>query len=279
MGLNDLAMKLSLNTQTENCDSTQFCVPNPTADKIRKWDLPSLINLNARSLNSEKVDALHVTVATHDVSIVCVSETWLKDYVDSSSLTMQGFCLERKDRGHGRAGGVACYIRIDLMYKRLNDMEVHDLEVMWIKVMLKKTPRKFSCILVACLYYTPKTEYLKIRDYLITNIDTVMRKHPECGVIITGDFNQLRDTFMKTHYRVVQVVNVVTRGQAILDKIWTNMEEVYTPPVTISELGSSDHNMVLLKPKAKNSVDTGCVTWLTVRCMGPKEKATFNMAL
>ena len=34
------------------------------------------------------------------------------------------------------------------------------------------------------------------------------------------------------------------------------MEEVYTP-VTISELGSSDHNMVLLKPKAKNSVDTG----------------------
>ncbi|KAK2186816.1 hypothetical protein NP493_188g06013 [Ridgeia piscesae] len=100
-----------------------------------------------------------------------------------------------------------------------------------------------------------------------------MRKHPECGVIITGDFNQLRDNFMKTHYRFVQVVNVVTRGQAILDKIWTNMEEV---PVTISELGSSDHNMVLLKPKAKNSVDTGCVTRLTVRCMGPKEKATLT---
>ena len=37
--------------------------------------------------------------------------------------------------------------------------------------------------------------------------------------------------------------------------------------------------MVLLKPKAKSSVDTGCVTRLTVRCMGPKEKATFNMAL
>ena len=37
--------------------------------------------------------------------------------------------------------------------------------------------------------------------------------------------------------------------------------------------------MVLLKPKAKNSVDTGCVTRLTVRCMGPKEKAIFNVAL
>ena len=114
------------------------------------------------------------------------------------------------------------------MYKRLNDMEVHDLEVMWIKVMPKKTTRKFSCILVACLYYTPRKEYLKIRDHLITNIDIVMRRQPECDVIITGDFNQLRDNFMKTHYRFVQVVNVVTRGQAVSDKIWTNVEEVYT---------------------------------------------------
>ena len=138
--------------------------------------------------------------------------------MDSSSLTVQGFCLERNDRGHGRAGGVACYIRNDLMYKRLNDMEVHDLEVMWIKVM-----PKLLCILVACLYYTPKTKHLKIRDHLITNIDTVLRKHPECGVIITGDFNQLQDNFMKTHYRFIQIVNVVTRGQTILDKIWTNM--------------------------------------------------------
>ena len=92
------------------------------------------------------------------------------------ALLCKGFAWREKDRGHGRAGGVACYIRNDLMYKRLNYMEVHDLEVMWMQVMPKKTPRKFSCILVACLYYTPKMEYLKIRDHLITNIDTVMRK-------------------------------------------------------------------------------------------------------
>ena len=58
-----------------------------------------------------------------------------------------------------------------------------------------------------------------MRYYLIMGIDTMIRKHPECGVIITGDFNQLNDTFLKVHYRFVQVVNVVTRGQATLDKI------------------------------------------------------------
>ena len=183
---------------------------------------------------------------------------------------MQVFFLERKNRGHGQAGGVACYIINQLMYKRWNDMEVHDLEIIWTKIMTMKMARTLSCILLACIYYTLNTDYLKIRDHLITSIDTVMRKHPECGVIITGVFNQLRDNFMKTHYRFVQVVNVVTHGQTILDKIWTNMEEVYTPPVTISELG---------KPKAIKSVDTGCVTRLTVRCMGPNEKGTFNMAL
>ena len=55
---------------------------------------------------------------------------------------------------------------------------------------------------------------------------TAVRKHPECG----GDFNQLRDNFLTTTYRFVQVVNVVTLRQAILDKIWTNMEELYIGP-------------------------------------------------
>ena len=49
------------------------------------------------------------------------------------------------------------------------------------------------------------------------------------------------------------------------------MVEVSTPPVTISELGTSDHSMVLWEPK--------CSIYVTVRCMGPKEKETFAMAL
>ena len=64
-----------------------------------------------------------------------------------------------------------------------------------------------------------------------------------------------------------------------MDKIWTKMVEVYTPPGTISEPGKSDHNMVLLKPSFNRLLDTECVTRLTVRCMGPNEKATFAVAL
>ena len=97
--------------------------------------------------------------------------------------------------------------------------------------MSKRLPRKFSCILVGCLYYTHQTDFLQMREHVIMGIDTVTRKHPECGVVLIGDFNQFKDNFLVSHYRFVQMVNILTRGDAILDKIWTNMAELYSPPL------------------------------------------------
>ena len=54
---------------------------------------------------------------------------------------------------------------------------------------------------------------------------------------------------------------------------------VYSKPVTVAELGTSDLNMVLLKPSSKRTLDTGNMTRMSVRSMGSKEKATFELAL
>ena len=131
-------------------------------------------------------------------------------------------------------------------------------------IMPKRLPRTVSCILIACIYYTQQTVYLKMRGHIITSLDTVIRKHPVCGIIVTGDFIQLNDNFLKRHYRVVQIVNVGTRGNAVLDNIWTNMENVYMSPVTLSELGTSDHNVVLLKPGSSLPRSTGSVMRVTI---------------
>ena len=92
----------------------------------------------------------------------------------------------------------------------------------------------------------------------------MVRKHPECGVIRTDDFSQLKDNFLKVHYLFVQVVNVVTRGQATLDKIWTNMNVFYYTPVSISELVPSDHYMVLWTPDGGSPGIRGNVTRLRI---------------
>ena len=96
------------------------------------------------ALSIEKLDELKVTVEIHDVSVVCVSETWFKDYMGKDSLNLYGFNLERKDRKNGRARGVACYLRTDILYSRLCAYEDDELEVIWIKVMPKRLPRTIS---------------------------------------------------------------------------------------------------------------------------------------
>ena len=150
--------------------------------------LPTILHINARSRSEEKLDELQVKVTIHDVSTICVTETWFKYYMDDTNLSIEGFSVERKDRCDGRTGDeVACYIRNSFMYKRLSNLEEKELEVIWLKIMPKQLPRKFFCIFIACIYFTQMTEYAKIRDHyiLITCVDSVIWKHPEYGVVIT----------------------------------------------------------------------------------------------
>ena len=93
------------------------------------------------------------------------------------------------------------------------------------------------------------------------------------------DFNQLRDSFLRVHYGYAQLVNVVTRNGAILDKIWSNMSPVYAHPAVLSELGSSDHRMVLLVPSSYPTLDTGMIQNRVIRRMGATERMTFVSAL
>ena len=82
----------------------------------------------------------------NDIDMSCITETWFREYMDDTSLALEGFCLERKDRDHRRGGGVglACYIRNDIEYNRLRELEDDVLEVLWIKVMPRRLTRHVS---------------------------------------------------------------------------------------------------------------------------------------
>ena len=69
-------------------------------------------------------------------------------------------------------------------------------------------------------------------------------------------------------------MNVSTRGNAVLDTIWTNIDQLYMSPVTFSELRTSDHNMLLLKP-----CSNGSVMRVAILAMDENEKALFYRAL
>ena len=55
-------------------------------------------HLNALSLSEEKFTELRVKVIINNISIICVNETVLKDYMDDTNLSIEGFSIERKGR-------------------------------------------------------------------------------------------------------------------------------------------------------------------------------------
>ena len=52
----------------------------------------------------------------------------------------------------------------------------------------------------------------------------ISQHHPHTGIILSGDFNHLPERYLKTRYRLKQIVNVRTRGDVTLDKIYTTMD-------------------------------------------------------
>ena len=114
---------------------------------------------------------------------------------------------------------------------------------------------------------------------MIKHLDTILRGSPDCGVILSVDFNQFKDTFLRTHYGYEQLVKTATHNFAIFDKMWSNMSPVYGLPSVLDELGKSYHKMVLLVPAWYPILDTGMVQNIVTRRMGKTERAVFISTL
>ena len=75
----------------------------------------------------------------------------------------------------------------------------------------------------------------------------------ETDFIITGDFNPNSNNFRSKHVELQcgfkQVVHVATRKEHILDLIFTNIPKYYNLPTTQAPLDTTDHLLVLWKPK------------------------------
>jgi hypothetical protein len=79
-------------------------------------------------------------------------------------------------------------------------------------------------------------KYEKLPLPIIT-ILSIESNHPNCGIIIAGDFNRLNiDSFCR-HFRLKQIVKFQTRQNATLDLIITNMGEYYSQPERCSPFG------------------------------------------
>jgi len=124
-------------------------------------------------------------------------------------------------------------------------------------------PRAVSHVVVGAVYHPPSADHTAMTSHAIDCLDTVARDHPHVGVVLLGDFNQLRDVALQS-YPLRQVIKSATRGSAVLDKIYTNLNDWYEVHVVLSNIGSSDLNAVVMTPKHR-STDRGQDVTVTVR--------------
>ena len=92
-------------TQHQNNNNKANLRKVKLSEQRTKSQFPCFLLLNARSL-LPKIDELSALLATIDVDLVAVTETWLKEDVPKDLVSIDGFSVQRRDRPHRGGGGV-----------------------------------------------------------------------------------------------------------------------------------------------------------------------------
>lgn len=91
----------------------------------------SLVHYNVQSLLNKK-DILFSELSSFD--IISLTETWLDQRTPDNDIEFNGYKTYRRDRVGDSHGGVCVYVNDNLYSKRRHDLEVPNVECIWIEV-------------------------------------------------------------------------------------------------------------------------------------------------
>ena len=92
----------------------------------RQIPLPNLLLTNVQSLGN-KLDEVSLLLKRQNPDIAAFTETWLDHTYGESSITMENYVVIRKDRAHGRGGGIVCYARNSYSLTVIGEHEIPSL--------------------------------------------------------------------------------------------------------------------------------------------------------
>lgn len=139
-------------------------------------------HVNAQSLRCH-VDEIRAIFGPQNFDIIAVSESWLKPYIPSSEVTLQGYQLFRNDRLQKTGGGVAVYVKDCIKVKHLFSTPQEYTakpEFIFLEIILSVS----DVLLLGVCYRPPRVGHLADFE------NTLLRLLPGYShVLIMGDFN------------------------------------------------------------------------------------------
>ena len=175
-----------------------------------------------------RLDDLTAIMKLHLADISCITESWCHSGMSNEMLKIDGYHLIRRDRENRKGGGLLAYIQDNLSCKVWTELHSDQLETVWFTTRSACMPRQFSHISLGLIYHPPDADHTTMIEHINRSIDTIRLQFPQTGFIITGDLNQLPTHCFKSNGGLVQLVKSPTRLSAMLDKIYTNMAEIYS---------------------------------------------------
>ncbi|MEW8185640.1 MAG: reverse transcriptase family protein [Candidatus Thiodiazotropha endolucinida] len=128
-----------------------------------------------------KIDLIRCESAAYDVMIF--TESWLNHTIPNGRISIEHFHEPlRYDRNERTGGGVAVYIRDSISFKRRSDLEIPNLEAVWVEISLR-----CKTILIGG-FYRPPNSPVEYFNRIIESLDRACNTNIN-DMVILGDFN------------------------------------------------------------------------------------------
>ena len=90
--------------------------------------------------------------------------------------------------------------------RKLQIKLLEDHESLWLYLRPNRLPHGFSCIIVGVIYHPPKADGPLFGDYLFRSLALKETRYPNCGLLVTGDFNRLNIDGLLNYFRLKQII-------------------------------------------------------------------------
>ena len=208
----------------------------------------TMCHLNIRSLSYDKVLSIQHQLA-NIYDIIALTETFLSSDSKQDLNINNYHAILRKDRStHG--GGVAVYISNNYICKRRQDLEIANIECLWVEI--RSNNNKF---LLAVCYRPPnaETEFWEYLQYMLDLAYQDQTKH----IILTGDLNadpQTRDGIRLEQFcnasnltiHINSPTRITENSSTILDQFLTNIPDAVVDTNVLAPLSTNDHSTITL---------------------------------
>ena len=184
----------------------------------------SIVHYNVQS-TLQKLDILETELSNFDV--ISFSETWFKKEINNSDIAITNYRQPfRNDRENDPHGGVAVYVKNNIPCMRRTELEILNVESVWIEIRLK-----YKRLLIGTFYRPPNSD-----QSVLSNIERSIDLAIDTGIsdiIILGDFNlnMLKPASSRPISNICQQYN---------------LQQIITEPTHFTETSNSLIDLVLV---------------------------------